>query len=321
MTKPANQTITGYPVKGFPIKYKWQTGLWEKIFDLQVELIHDDILRARAEDKLVIYLSCPISGRGGGYHGTNVEIARRTERRLLSDWGERFWILNPCQYQMESKEGAGLIVRHAERLKISKASLDALPRPGGGDYMRMWMRVLVEDANIDAGVMSPLGNTGRNFDAFYFLGPGDVREFFTAGGAGTLTACIEEYFARKFTNDPDFCDFYSVRGIEWGKAGAGAPTPDPAAEKQQAELKARWETARKNFFRFYAVRASANFSLGCHDEWNTFRLLNEKRRKASADPDSGAPHGDHGELLPGFFDGKQISPGAAECAVSAGYAV
>jgi len=28
------------------------------------------------------------------YYGTNLEIANHTERRLLGDWGYRFWILN-----------------------------------------------------------------------------------------------------------------------------------------------------------------------------------------------------------------------------------
>ena len=99
---------------------------------------------------------------------------------------------------MESKEGTGLIKRHARNLEITEAQLDALGRPMGGDYMRMWTRVLVEDDEDDDRQL------GREFDAFYFLGPTDVRHFFTRGGAVTVTAGIEEYFARKFTMDPDF---------------------------------------------------------------------------------------------------------------------
>ena len=81
------------------------------IFDLQIDLVKSDIRRARAEGKLIVYLSCPISSRGGGYHGTNVDIAKYTERALLQRWGEGFWILNPVQYQLESKAGTGLMDR------------------------------------------------------------------------------------------------------------------------------------------------------------------------------------------------------------------
>ena len=95
------------PIAGFPLKYRWHTGPWREIFDEQIRLIKDDITRAKAEGKLLVYLSCPISSRGGGYSGTNVDIARRIERRLLERWGEAFWILNPAQYQLESKAGTG----------------------------------------------------------------------------------------------------------------------------------------------------------------------------------------------------------------------
>src|SRR5258708_3068876 len=110
-------------VPGYDIRYSWHTEYWQKIFDCQIRLIQDDILRARAADKLVIYLSCPISSRGGGFRGTNVDVAMHTERRLLEKWGERFWILNPAQYQLESKAGTGLIKRHAESLGIDFEAL------------------------------------------------------------------------------------------------------------------------------------------------------------------------------------------------------
>src|SRR5437660_2215831 len=83
------------PIAGFPMKYIWHTGPWFDIFDQQIELIRRDIHRAKAEDKLVAYLSCPISSRGGGYSGTNVDLAKHIERVLLERWGEAFWILNP----------------------------------------------------------------------------------------------------------------------------------------------------------------------------------------------------------------------------------
>src|SRR6185437_7403866 len=167
MSKTANgssktpKTRTDEPVKGTQLRFTWQTGEWETIFDEQIALIKSDVARARAEDRLAVYLSCPISSRGGGWSGTNVDIARHVERALLERWGEAFWVLNPAQYQLESKAGTGLINQHAEKHKIDLKNLLIKSSPGGGDYMRMWTKVLVEDG---------MGNLGRNFDAFYFLG-------------------------------------------------------------------------------------------------------------------------------------------------------
>ncbi len=270
---------------------KWYKGTWYKIFEGQVKFIQEDIRRAEVEDRVVVYLSCPISSRGGGYYGTNVEIANHTAHRLMMEWGSRFWILNPCQYQLESKEGTGLIKRHAETLKLKKEidinididelAKDPATKPQGGDYMRMWTRVLVEDGG---------GNRGSRFGAYYFIGPSDVWKFFTQGGATSLTAGVEEYFARKFTMDPDFRKDFSEGDI-------GKP---------------EWEKMRKDFFLFYTVRASVNYSMGSHDEWNIWKTLNELRLKHEQ-------YG-HGSQIAGYFDGKQIDPGAAESGLSKGYA-
>lgn len=307
MTKDAPATVIDRPVKDFPIEFEWQKGFWEKIFNEQIELVKSDIRRAQYEDRLVVYLSCPISGRGGGYKRTNADIAKHTERRLLSEWGDRFWILNPAQYQMESKEGEKTIIRHAERLRISREMLEKYP-PKGGDYMRMWTRVLVEDGQ---------KNDGRNFDVFYFLGPTDTRDFFTRDKSITLSAGVEEYFARKFSMDPEFRDSYSLTGIEWDRDWKDSKKPRPA-KVQQKELRHEWREARKDFFRYYAVKASANFSVGSHDEWQIFVLINQKRLQNSMNHET--PSGDVGKLLPGFFDGKQIDLGAAVTSTSGGYA-
>lgn len=144
-------TETGQPVPGFPLTFTWHTGDWQKIFDEQIKQIKADVARARAEDRLIVYLSCPISSRGGGWSGTNVDIARHVERSLLEKWGEGFWILNPAQYQLESKAGAGLINMHAQTLKIDLVALQKQSSPGGGDYMRMWTKVLVEDGGDNLG--------------------------------------------------------------------------------------------------------------------------------------------------------------------------
>jgi hypothetical protein len=285
------------PVAEFPLKFAWNTGPWEKIFDAQIELIRADIKRARFDGKIIVYLSCPLSGRGGGHAGTNVEIAKFTERRLLSEWGERFWILNPGQYQLESKEGFGLLDLHAQKLDIKLPELLADPneKVGGGDYMRMWTKILVE--SYEPGSTQPK-TLGLDFDAFYFLGPSDVRAFFDTQSKVSLGASIEEYFARKHSFDRGFRDFFSVH------ANGGALT-----EAQNKD----WDARRRAFLLFYSLRASATTSLGCHDEWAIFKLLNQARRKV---PDLGIAN-----QLAGFFDGKALPLSTGEAEASLGYAL
>jgi hypothetical protein len=283
-------TTKGRPVSEIDIEFEWQTSV-VPLIDKQITLIQQDVRRAFDGHKVIVYLSCPISSRGGGYSGTNVDIALHTERRLLEEWGERFWILNPCRYQMESGEGANLLQRHVGGTKIKRSDIK------GGDYMRMWTRVLCEDAIVDRGKESQadLKNSGRCFDAFYFLGPSDVRDFFIRPGPQTLTAGVEEYFARRYATDHEFMRFYSP--------------------KKQAE----WESRRRAFFVFYAIRASANYSLGSHDEWNILRLLN--RRRLAASQKTGMLAGDVGEQIAGFFDGRQIDPAAFHLPATQGYAM
>jgi len=330
----AGQIESAEPVLGFPIQFSWHKNYWSELFDCQVELIRNDIRRARVEEKLIIYLSCPISARGGGDESTNVEIAKATERRLLARWGERFWILNPTQYQMESKEGTGLMGQHASTLGYDLAELRSLtpndpisgrPAPFGGDYMRMWTKVLVED-RVDPpyhftsqGSGDALKNTAQHFDAFYFLGPSDVAAYFAASGGQTLTAAIEAHFARKFITDPDFCDSYSIAGIDWRRGWRDDIGLSDQAKQNQTDLRLKWGDLRRQYVRFYGLRASANFSLGSHDEWNILRQINRLRRQAVRPNGKGDNIGIP-EQLPGFFDGIQIDPGASEAELSRGYA-
>lgn len=305
----------GTPVEGFDLKFKWHTGPWLDIFNKQIGLVQDDIRRAKAEDKLIIYLSCPISGRGGSYHGTNVDIAKHIERRLLQRWGEGFWILNPAQYQLESKAGSGLIEAHAKALRIDLGQLRSYSDASGGDYMRMWTKVLVENRQ-DVGSENfdkPYVNTGQYFDAFYFVGPRDVQEFFGTAGP-TLTAGIQEYFSRKLATDPDFRDYFSVEGIVWRQR-----KPNEQLPRAQQKFRDDWEDVRHKFFRYYALRASVNFSLGSHDEWLIFKLLNDRRRRLSRDQNM--VDGNAAEQIAGFFDGGQINPASTEAGVSRGYSV
>ncbi len=319
--RKANKMETGQPVNGFPIKFTWHQHYWPDIFDRQIKIIRGDIARARAEDRLIIYLSCPISARGGGDSSTNVDIAKATERRLLDQWGEAFWILNPAQYQLESKEGTGLMEQHAKDCGIDLSELKTActpPAPGGGDYMRMWTKVLVEDQGIysfkDPACLAPeLKNTGQHFDGYYFLGPNDIHQFFAQGSSETLTASIENHFARKLATDSDFADAFAIPGLTWSPTWQIDGKLSPVDKQKQVDLRAQWEVLRRKFLRFYALRASIAYSLGSHDEWEIFRQINIQRRAANASP--GIP-----EQLGGFFEGKQIDPAAAEAVLSKGYA-
>src|SRR5271170_7083728 len=149
MNGPSRMTV-GRPIAHLGIEFEWHEGIWKELFDKQVRFIQQDLLRAVADNKLIVYLSCPISSRAGGYVATNVEIANFTAGRLAAEWGPRFWFLNPARYQMESNQGLGLIRMHAYELGLERrasVNVDELMRNEpvvGGDYMRMWTRVLAE---------------------------------------------------------------------------------------------------------------------------------------------------------------------------------
>jgi hypothetical protein len=65
------------------------------------------------------------------------------------------------------------------------------------------------------------------------------------------------------------------------------------------------------FRRYYALRASATVSRGAHDEWNIFRILNEKRR---ADGKVGTP----GQIAI-VYDSQSVAPPQVEAPVADGY--
>ncbi|GAA1309263.1 hypothetical protein [Saccharothrix xinjiangensis] len=303
-------TETGYPVPERPImKFTWHTGAWFDVFELHTALIKSDLARVRAEGRAVVYLSCPISSRAGGHFATNVDIAHHTARRLTEQWGERFFFLNPADYQLESRQGTGLITRHIQALQgkypgLTLEKLLSQATPTGGDYMRMWSRVLIEDDYLTDPARRDL-KLGGAFDAYYFLGPTDAREFFARRSGGeSLTDRMDGYFARRYGVDRQFyLDFATV--LENGRR-----RPLDPIQPGDAVL---YEARRRAFLVYYGTRAGTGFSLGSHDEWNIRHRLNQVRR---ADPVYGV-----GEEMAGFFDSRQLSLGDAEAETLPGYEV
>lgn len=118
------------------------------------------------------------------------------------------------------------------------------------------------------------------FDFAYFAGPQDFARYFAFDGSNDM-AKLDAYFDQRVATDPGF-----AKAVQGGL--------DKAA-----------------FRKYYALRASANVSRGVHDEWNIFRLLNEKRRAQER-------YGPGGQIAV-LFDGAAIAPPQGEAAVSDGY--
>ena len=301
-----NNTTIAEPVPGFGMRFKWQTNEWMLLFDEQMEYIRDDVVRAIADDRFVIYLSCPISPRGGGDSSTNVAIAKHTAHRIAEQWGNRVFVLNPASYQMESKEGRGLLDRHARMLKAEGALPDSfdLPKfarasyPTGGDYMRMWTDVLVTDDSPFVDRKRTQGvpqrqdkNCGGLFDAYYFLSASDVRAFFERRGAHDVSSGVEDYFASAYEMDQEF---------RWRYDNLVSNGRD-------------WEGVRDDFVRYYTLRCGAFSSKGARDEWNIWVKLNERRRVS-------VEYG-LGEEIIGFWDGDHVDPASAMMITASGYEV
>ena len=119
-----------------------------------------------------------------------------------------------------------------------------------------------------------------DFDFVFFAGPQDFARYFGFDGNADMGK-LDVYFDKRVASDPEF-----------DKAVKGGLT-------------------KAAFRRYYALRASATVSRGAHDEWNIFRLINEKRR---ADSKLGTTN-----QIPMVFDGRAATPPEAEAAVSEGY--
>ena len=136
---------------------------------------------------------------------------------------------------------------------------------------------------------------------------------------GWIAIQAEGHFADEFATDADFRDSYSLSGLVWRLGWQDDASLSAADKLTQLNLRRQWRELRRQYLRFYALRASVNFSLGSHDEWEIFRQINLRRREKGV-----AANGDNAEVteqLAGFFDQNQIDPGAAEAPTSRGYAM
>jgi ABC-type nitrate/sulfonate/bicarbonate transport system ATPase subunit len=117
---------------------------------------------------------------------------------------------------------------------------------------------------------------GRDVDMAHFTGPGDMRVFFGCG-AEDLTGCLGRWLSGRSATDPEL--------------RRRADNPE----------------ARREFLRYYAMRASAAYSSGARDEWNIFVRINRKRAL--------------GDQVAMFFDGRSASPAEMETEIAPGYEV
>lgn len=124
-------------------------------------------------------------------------------------------------------------------------------------------------------VLAGEDGTGKDFDMAHFTGPGDMRAFFGCG-RDDVTGCIDRWLMERAASD----------------AKLRADVADVAARRQA-------------FVRYYAMRASAAFSSGAHDEWNIFVRINRRRPI--------------GEQIAMWFDGRPASPAEMETEISPGY--
>jgi len=119
-----------------------------------------------------------------------------------------------------------------------------------------------------------------DFDFAYFAGPQDFARYFGFDGNADM-AKLEAYFDQRVKSNPEF-----QKAVQNGLTKAA-------------------------FRRYYALRASAAVSRGAHDEWNIFRMINERRRADSKIGTTGQ--------IPVLFDGRGVNPSDAEAGVSEGY--
>jgi hypothetical protein len=173
--------------------------------------------------------------------------------------------------------------------EVAASAKEAIEKRFGADYLYV-LNPGTLDADLPKGTGADYmlmwttvleGQDGLgDFDFVYFAGPQDFARYFKFDGNNDMSK-LDAFYDNRVKTDPKF-----------EKAVAGG-------------------LMKPMFRRYYALRASASVSRGAHDEWNIFRLLNERRR---ADGKLGAPN-----QIPVLFDGRSLAPSDHETAVSDGY--
>ena len=131
-------------------------------------------------------------------------------------------------------------------------------------------------------VLEGAAGLGEDFDFVYFVGPSDFAAALGFTGTGDMERAAA-LFEERVKTDADL-----QRAVASGRINA------------------------QSFRNYYGLRASTNFSLGAHDEWNITAKLNARRR---ADAKFGLPN-----QLPTLYDGRAVSSAEADTAVGSGYA-
>lgn len=174
--------------------------------------------------------------------------------------------------------------------EVAAATKAALEKRWGADYVYVFDPT-TPDADLPRGaggadymvlwtaVLEGADGLG-DFDGAYFAGPADFARYFGFDGNADMGK-LDAYFDKRVAANPDF-----AKSVQGG-------------------------LAKDAFRRYYALRASSTVSRGAHDEWNVFRLVNEKRRQ---DAKLGTA-----AQIPILFDGQGVAPAQQEAAISDGY--
>jgi hypothetical protein len=173
--------------------------------------------------------------------------------------------------------------------EVAESAKAAIEKRFGADYLYV-LNPGTLDADLPKGTGSDYmlmwttlleGQDGLgDFDFVYFAGPQDFARYFAFDGNNDM-AKLEQYFDNRVKTNPGF-----AKAVEGG-------------------------LTKPAFRRYYALRASSSVSRGAHDEWNIFKMINERRR---ADGKIGTPG-----QIPVLFDGRGVNPTDAEASVSEGY--
>jgi hypothetical protein len=152
---------------------------FEPILKEAIGRLREILDEARSQDKLVGFVSIPLSARGGGNRDLNVEISEHIKQRIEKRFGEEhFFALAP-----------GLV-------ESSLPSVDGV-HAAGGEYMYMWTEVLAGEKGL-----------GEHFDLVYFSGPTDFATYFGLTGEDDLGR-LRAFMLERAAKDSRFAESIS----------------------------------------------------------------------------------------------------------------